>query len=67
MKNLIKKRLLSDLKNFDKCDLQGLDKQSFNSGYSNGFVKGVSFCKKWIFGLLIILVLSLVFNFLKIT
>jgi hypothetical protein len=50
MKVIIKKRLLNDLKAFEKSNLEKLkvDTKSFKTGYSNGFVQGFYFAKNWL-------------------
>jgi len=64
MEQIVKKILLKRLKELEGCNLQGLDNKSFESGYSNGFVNGFFFVKKWIIGIGIILAISLIFNFI---
>lgn len=64
MERLFKKRLLQDLKKITSCDLHGLDNNSFSQGYSNGFIKGFFYARKWIIGIFIILAASLIFNFI---
>jgi hypothetical protein len=65
MERLFKKRLLQDLKKLTSCNLHGLDNNSFSQGYSNGFVKGFFYARNWIIGILIILAVSLIFNFIS--
>lgn len=48
MKAIIKSKLLKDLSVFSKANLFDLDRKSFKSGYSNGFVQGFYFAKKWL-------------------
>jgi hypothetical protein len=65
MERLLKKILLQKLKELTGCNFHGLDEESFKSGYSNGFVQGFFLARKWIIGILIILVVSLIFNFIS--
>ncbi len=62
--NLFIRRLSQDLGEIDKCNLSGFEKQFFADGYSNGFVKGFFYSQKWIIGILIILIISMIFNFI---
>jgi len=62
MERMISKILLKKLKELKGCNFHGLDERSFISGYSNGFVNGFYFAKKWIIILGILLTLSLIFN-----
>ncbi len=66
MKYLLKKALLKKLKQLDLCSYKelNLDKRSFESGYANGFVNGFYFMNKWVIGILILLIISLIFNFI---
>ena len=66
MERILKKILLQKLKEHDKVDYKSLnlDKRSYTSGYSNGFVQGFFLARKWIIGIGIILVISLIFNFI---
>lgn len=64
MERLLKKILLRKLKELNGCNLHGLDKQSFESGYSNGFVNGFFLARNWIIGITILLAVSLIFNFI---
>lgn len=64
MERILKKILLQKLKQLTGCNFHGLDEESFKSGYSNGFVKGFYVMNKWMIGILIILAVSLIFNFI---
>lgn len=67
MNRILKKILLQKLKEHDKVDYKNLniDKHSYTSGYSNGFVQGFYTMNKWLIGILIILAVSLIFNFIS--
>lgn len=62
MEKILKKTLLQKLKEHDKVDYKNLnlDKHSYTSGYTNGFVQGFYLVNKWMIGILIILLVSLV-------
>jgi hypothetical protein len=65
MERILKKILLQKLKELTGCNFHGLDEESFKSGYSNGFVQGFYVMNKWMIGILIILAVSLIFNFIS--
>lgn len=67
MERILKKILLQKLKELDVVKYEDfkLDKNSFESGYANGFVKGFYVMNKWMIGILIILAVSLIFNFIS--
>jgi len=66
MERILKKILLQKLNEHDKVDYKNLnlDKHSYTSGYSNGFVQGFYLMRKWTIVILIILLVSLIFNFI---
>jgi hypothetical protein len=63
MKNIIEKELLNDLDFIQKSNIEEDKKDSFASGYSNGFVRGSSFIMERV-GLLIgiPLIISIIAN-----
>lgn len=63
MRNIVKRILLKRLKELDGTNLHGLDKESFESGYSNGFVNGFYTMDKLIIILGMLLVISVILNF----
>jgi hypothetical protein len=67
MERILKKILLQKLNKHDKVDYKKLniDKHSYTSGYSNGFVQGFFLARKWIVGIVIVLAISLIFNFIS--
>ena len=64
MKQLLKTVLLKKLREHDQVNYPkfNLDKNSYQSGYSNGFMQGFYLMKKRNIGMLIILIASLIFN-----
>jgi hypothetical protein len=67
MERILKKILLQKLKEHDKVDYKHLsiDKHSYTTGYANGFVQGFYAMNKWIIVILIVLAISLIFNFIS--
>lgn len=67
MKQLFKKKLLSDLQQLGKVEWSKtgngeIDGNSFKQGYSNGYVKGFYRSHKITIGVFILLIISLLFN-----
>ena len=65
MKKFLGKILLEDLKNIDQCDFStyhGTDKNSFQQGYADGFIKGFFLSYRWFIA---VLVLSLALNIIQ--
>lgn len=67
MKKLFQKKLLSDLQQIGKVDWSKtgsgkIDGNSFEQGYSNGYVKGFYRSHKITIGVFILLIISLLFN-----
>jgi len=65
---IIKKILLKNLNLLESADLEDLDmdRKSYTSGYSNGFVHGFFVLKFWLVVAVIILILLLFSNILTI-
>ncbi len=63
MKSILGKKLLEDLRALDKCNLHGLDSNSFSAGYANGFVRGFYSAMKWFLVTLVIILVVCAFEF----
>lgn len=66
MKKLLKKVLLKKLEEHNRVNFEDfhLDQDSYKSGYSNGFVQGFYLMEKLNIGIILILLASLIVNFI---